>query len=133
MTTAHWIPGPEASSRAEISFVLQIDDEERDCTLQWLPRIEQWALYVRSPDGQRVIDGLRVAGDTSLLGAFSDLRLPQGGHLVAVDSTGANHDPGRDDFRARHLVMWIQPDETVEDFVIRVDEIPPLPPPVFAV
>lgn len=129
MTTAHWLPGPEASTRADISFVLQIDDVERECRLQWLPRIGEWALYVRAPDGQRVIDGLRVAGDTSLLGAFSDLRLPQGGHLVAVDSTGANQDPGRDDFRQRHLMMWISPEESVEKFVIKVDElIVPVPP-----
>lgn len=122
MTDASWVQGPEVSSRAYVEFVLQIDEVERDCVLQWLPRIEQWALYVRGPDGQRVIDGMRVAGDTSLLGAFSDLRLPQGGHLVAVDSTGGNQDPGRADFRERHVIMWIRPEESVDDFVIRVDE-----------
>ena len=40
MTQAVRIPGPEASSRADIAFVFQLAGEERDCRLQWLPRIE---------------------------------------------------------------------------------------------
>ncbi len=123
MTQAIRIPGPESSTKADIAFVVVVGGVEYDARLQWLPRVKEWSLFMRGANGEPVIDGLRVAADTSLIGAFADLRLPQlDGHLLCVDTTGAHQDPTRRDLQMRHVWMYIVPETTVEDFTIRVDE-----------
>lgn len=102
------INGPGDSESSFISFGAILDDVEYQFQLQWLDRRKFWVLRVIDARRELVIKGIRVVGNSDMLQPYSDTRLPPG-QLIAHDTTGKNQDPGRNDWRERHILLYIQP------------------------
>lgn len=116
--------GPESSESSEISFGAALDGVEYQFTLRWIEVDEYWALTITDTRRQDVLSNIRVVGDTDMLQPFNDMpRLPAG-RLVAYDTTGAHADPGRFDWIERHLLVYEEPEEVVEESFVRLTLIP---------
>lgn len=123
----HRIFGPESSQSSFIEFGAVLNEIEYQFSLLWLERVEYWELTITDPRRQTVIDGIRVTGNTDLLQPYNDMpRLPPG-RLVAYDTTGASQDPGREDWIERHLFIYEDPIEVVEETFVRNVTVPEPP------
>lgn len=107
------VQGPEASQSSRIAFGAILDDVEYQFVLQWLDRRQFWVLKIISARREVIIEGVRVVANSDMLQPYSDARLPPG-QLVCHDTTNLQQDPGRDDWKERHILLYIQPVETPE-------------------
>jgi hypothetical protein len=89
---------------------------EFSCTLEgrtfsfefaWNERSEAWFLTVRDADGVDLAAGRRVVLGANLLGRSASAALPPG-MLLAVDTSGANTDTGRDDLGSRVKIVYVE-------------------------
>lgn len=84
---------------------VELDGIEYRLALAWNRRGEHWSLLLSLADGSPVVSGIRIVADTPLLAAVSHPDRPIG-ELVALDTSGASLDPGRDDLGQRVLLMY---------------------------
>ena len=68
-----------------------------------------------------VLEGLRVVANSDMLQPYSDARLPPG-QLIAHDTTNLQQDPGRDDWRERHILIYIEPADPEPASPVRVSD-----------
>lgn len=76
----------------------RLDGKPYRLPLRWSTRESCWTIGVSLDDGTVLIDGTAVRVGYDLLRKHVDARLPPGG-LVAIDTSGQDADPGRDDLR----------------------------------
>lgn len=75
--------------------------------LRWNERSSAWFLSIHDGVGEVLTAGRRVVLGADLLGRSVDARLPPG-TLVAVDSSGADQEAGRDDLGSRVQLVYIE-------------------------
>lgn len=83
---------------------VDLDGVEYRLGIAWNRRGEHWTMSLSLADGSPVVSGIRIVADTPLLAAVSHPDRPLG-ELVALDTSGASLDPGRDDLGQRVLLM----------------------------
>ena len=76
--------------------------------VRWLPRIATWVLDVADAEGVDLLLGVPIRPGQSLLRPHVGERLPGRGYgqLIAVDTSGKGHDPGRDDLGTRVQLVY---------------------------
>lgn len=108
---------PVSSDVPHYSLQVSLDGTAYALELRWNERNLGWFLSVATPEGERLVDGVRVVCGISLLGRYVDERLPRG-VLLAADTTGAALDPGRDDLGGRVVLLYYDgapPDDSASD------------------
>lgn len=114
------IQGPELSESSFIEFGAEdLSGLEIEFELQWMSRERFWTLAVIDVRRERIIDGIRVVAGTDMWLPYSDLRLPPG-KLICHDGANLFQDPGRNDWRERHNLYYVEPEEVVEENHIRI-------------
>lgn len=109
------IPGPESSANSLISFGTALPDGNTYLvTLEWLQYEEYWILSWADVQGLAILAGLRVVANFNMFYAYSDPRLPKGS-LIAHDTQNLKQPPGRNDWRDRHLLLFVPASEVVEE------------------
>lgn len=120
----HRIFGPESSESSFIDFGAVLNALEYQFELQWLTRVEFWELKITDTRRLQVIEGIRVVADTDMIQPFNDMpRLPPG-RLVAYDTSGQSRDPGRNDWRDRHILIYEDPIEPPDENFVRIIPLP---------
>jgi len=106
----HVIQGPEQSDKPELRFGAVMGGREFDMTLVWRPEQEFWTLAMVTAGNERVLDSIRVVANLDMLQPYSDSRMPPG-QLIAHDTTLLQQPPGRNDWRERHRLVYVDPTE----------------------
>lgn len=101
------VRGPELSTSPDIGFGTVLPDGvEYTARLRWLHYEGFWILTWSDVAGVPIIDGIRVVANFNLLFPYSDPRLPDG-NLICHDTTNKRQQPGRHDWRERHLLIFV--------------------------
>lgn len=109
------IPGPESTANALMSFGTALPDGNTYIvTLEWMQYEEYWIFSWADVQGRAILAGLRVVANFNMFHAYSDPRLPAGS-LIAHDTQNLKQPPGRNDWRDRHLLLFIPDGEVVEE------------------
>lgn len=90
-------------------YDFDVDLEDRSFTLElrWNDRAGAWFLSVYDSAGAPLVSGRRVVLGSPLLGHGVSSALPPG-DLLAIDTTDAGTDPGRDDFGTRVVLAYVE-------------------------
>lgn len=113
------IQGPEQTDRSEIHFGAVMSGAEFAMILTWLPCQEFWELEMVTQSGERLLDGVKVTANIDMLQPYSDFRMPPG-QLVCHDTDNKQADPGRNDWRERHRLVYVDPEEPSDPIEIRI-------------
>ena len=117
------IQGPDQTDRAEIRFGAVMSGEQYDIKLTWLTCQEFWELELVSQAGEPLLVGVKVTANVDMLQPYSDSRMPPG-QLVAHDTENKGADPTRNDWRERHILVYVDPEPEPEGVVIKVTQEP---------
>lgn len=104
---------PVHSDEPHYTFQVELDGATYGFEFLWNPICPGWVLSIYTGDDQPILTGLRVVVDWPLTGRFADSRLFPGA-LMAVDTTGQQLDPARDDFGSRVLLRYFTAAELAE-------------------
>lgn len=105
MAALFQIHGPERTTAAVIDFGTEIDGVQYTLRLEWLHYVQFWILSVGDVAGVQVVDGIRVVANFNMLYPYSDSRLPPG-NIICHDTQNLRQPPGRNDWRARHILLF---------------------------
>lgn len=109
------IKGPEISPAAVLSFGTVLPDGKTYLiTLEWLQYESFWLFSWADVQGRPILSGLRVVANFNMFFPYSDPRLPAGS-LIAHDTQNLRQPPGRDDWRDRHLLLFVPTDADAVD------------------
>lgn len=117
------INGPKFSTKSKINFSAKMDSIIIRFRLYWNQRFKYWELSSFTDAGDVIVEGKRVVADYDMWEPYSDVRLPPGS-LVCKDTTELGQKPGRNDFRDRHFLMYVEVPEpeplgvTIKPFVL---------------
>lgn len=123
------LQGPELTEASFIPFGAVLNDVEYQFELQWLDRMQYWTLTFIDSRREEILSNIRVVAGTDMLGPYNDPRLPPG-QLFAQDTTNRYEDPGRDDWRERHVLLYVEPEEPEPPTPIRQLSEEPEDPPI---
>jgi hypothetical protein len=96
-----------ASDAPHYDFSSTLEGKLLTLELRWNERSGAWFLALYDDTGAAIFSGRRVVLGADLLGRSSDARLPPG-TLIAYDTSGANHDAGRDDLGTRVQLLYVE-------------------------
>lgn len=116
------IQGPEQTNRSEIRFGAVLGGRQYDLKLTWLPCQSFWELEMIGSAGQSLLVGVKVTANVDMLQPYSDSRMPPG-QLVCHDTTNKQEDPGRNDWRERHRLVYVDPEPEADPVEIHVTRI----------
>lgn len=103
---------PIAQEGPHFSFTTELPDgKSYSFEFRWNDRAEAWFMTVGNGEGVPLVSGVRVVVNLPLLAPYSNPELPQGGHLIALDTTEANRDPGFEDLGRRVLLVFFTDEE----------------------
>lgn len=109
MTDVFQISGPEASTTSLIAFGTALPDGRTyQVQLEWLRYEGYWMLSWSDVAGDPILAGLRVIANFNMFYPYSDPRLPRGS-LICHDTQNKKAPPGRDDWRERHILLFVPP------------------------
>lgn len=90
------------------SLIATINETDYRMLFGYNTRDDHWYLSVSLTDGTELATGIAVVANTPLLARWQwDQRLPQNGFLMAVDASGEDKEPVKEDFGDRVKLMWI--------------------------
>lgn len=108
------IKGPERTTTSVITFGTVLPDGVTyRIRFEWLRYEGYWIFTWADVQGRAVLAGLRVVANFNLLHGYSDPRLPAGS-IIAHDTRNLKQPPGRNDWRERHVLLFIPDEDTVE-------------------
>lgn len=117
------IVGPERSLASDITFGSTLKGTAFTFRLQWLTSLSYWVLTVTAPGGEVFLRSARVIVGVDMTLGLSSTLIPDG-QLVCYDTSGKTEPPGRDDFRERHVLIFIEDPEPEQDEPVRVTLTP---------
>ncbi len=117
----HVIQGPEQTALAEIRFGAVLAGRQYDMTLTWIPCASFWT-FEMALEGENLIAGVHVPANLDMLQPYADSRMPPG-QLIAHDTEGKQEAPGRDDWRERHRLVYVDPEDPAPTVDIKVTRI----------
>lgn len=88
-------------------FEVELEGRSYAFAFRWNERAGAWFMTVHDAAGIILVAGRKVVLGASLLGRSRNPALPPGG-LVAIDTSGADIDAGRDDLGERVLVVYYE-------------------------
>ncbi len=89
-------------------FFAELESVTYGFELRWNGRAESWKLDILDRDGNVLLAGKRVViGFPLTIRAAYDRRLPPG-QIIAIDTTGADAEPGLDDLGERVRLLYIE-------------------------
>jgi len=121
----HIVQGPEQSDKPELRFGAVMGGREFAMKLTWLPCQEFWDLEMVAPSGEQLLAGIRVVANLDMLNPYSDDRMPPG-MLICHDTENLQQNPGRNDWRERHRLVYVDPVEPEPGIDIRIERAPVL-------
>lgn len=77
---------------------------------EWNDRDAGWYFSIQTGDGTPLLSGRRVVLNYSLTNIYRDPRLPAG-VFIAIDTSGADQEPGLKDLGDRVLLMYATAEE----------------------
>jgi len=99
------IPIPESVDAASLS--VDLDGVTYRLGFRWNARASAWFMSLATEDETPIASGIKVVADWPLLrGVRGGLRPP--GELLAVDTSGQQTDPGRDDLGRRVELVYVE-------------------------
>ncbi len=96
---------PVEGDVAHQSFTVDLDGEPYIIELRWNNRASAWFLSLYTPTNAPLLLGRRVVIGVPMLRRHRTPAFPPG-EMLAVDTTGANQDPGANDLGARVVLMY---------------------------
>ena len=108
------LKGPESTTASLIRFGTVIDGTTYRVTLEWLRYQSFWIFSWADVQGRPIVAGLRVVPNHNLFQPYTDQRLPAGS-VIAHDTQNKKEEPGRNDWRERHLLLFIPDTDVVEE------------------
>lgn len=96
------------STDAHYSQVTTLSGSDFILTFDWNFREAAWYLDVADQDGLQIATARKITVDFPLIMRCVDVRRPKG-VLLAIDTSGAGLDPGRDDLGQRVHLIYIEP------------------------
>lgn len=118
----HLIQGPDRSDLAEMHFGAVLGGRQYDLALVWNTRMKYWRFEMIGQNNERLIDGILVVANLDLLQPYNDERMPPG-KLVCHDTTNLRQRPTRQDFRKRHILIYLDPEDPEPDVQVRITDI----------
>jgi hypothetical protein len=89
-------------------FFVELEAVTYGIDLLWNGRAGAWSLSILDRNGAALLSGRRVViGFPLTVRAAYDLRLPPG-QIVAIDTTGADKEPGLEDLGARVPLLYVE-------------------------
>ena len=116
------IQGPEQTNRPEIRFGAVLGGRQYDMILTWLPCESFWDFEMFSEAGVALLAGIKVTANIDILQPYTDSRMPPG-QLVCHDTENKRQDPGRNDWRQRHRLVYIDPEEGEAPVDVRITRV----------
>ena len=104
------INGPKSSTKSKIHFAVKVGTIVLQFRMYWNQRFEYWELTTLTDQSEVIIEGKKIVADYDMWEPYSDIRLPPG-MLVCKDSAELGQNPGRNDFRDRHFLMYVEEPE----------------------
>ncbi|MCP4967372.1 MAG: hypothetical protein GY926_19340 [bacterium] len=101
---------PIRSDSAGPRVRVRLDGSFYRLSFAWNTRFEYWAASVESDSGDAVLLGSVVRADTPMTLAHQQTGMPLG-ELVAIDTSGAGLDPGRNDLGERVELLYVTASE----------------------
>lgn len=121
------VNGPQLSSSIDIRWRSVLDGVKYGFRLKYRERYDCWDLQVLTSQGEIVLDGIRVTEGNDMLAAYTDTRLPPG-QLICRDTRGLGETPTRNDWRDRHILLYVESAAVVVDNMLSSEvEAVPLP------
>jgi hypothetical protein len=116
------IQGPEQTNRPEILFGAVLGGRSFDMKLTWLPCQSYWDLEMYSDSGEALLSGVLVQANVDMLQPYTDLRMPPG-KLICHDTTNKQEMPGRNDWRERHRLVYVDPEPVESQSFVKVTRL----------
>lgn len=98
---------PAHSDSAFYDFEVDLEGRTYTVELRWNARSAAWYLTLRDAAGAILVAGRKVVLGAGLLGRSPAPGLPPGG-IVAIDTSGADLDPGRNDLGTRVALVYYE-------------------------
>lgn len=101
---------PVQSDASFFDLRVVLEDVTYTLEFRWIVRAQAWFMNILDAEGVNMIRaGLRIVADFPLW-PYAATRTPPGA-FVCVDTTGAQQDPGLDDFGTRHQLIYLTAEE----------------------
>jgi len=94
-------------------LTINLDGSRYVLRFRWRERTQRWAYAIETADGEGIIRGRPVLVGRPMLDRVAHPRAPRG-LLVAVDTSGADADPGFVDLGDRVTIVYTPADELAE-------------------
>lgn len=99
---------PLRSDLDRYSVIAAINGTDYRFSVSFNTRDDHWYISIELTDGTELAAGLPIVSNQPLLARWRwDSRLPQDGFLMAVDSSGEDIEPEKEDLGDRVKLLWI--------------------------
>lgn len=103
---------PTRSDIDSYSFTIDLDGKTYGFSFHFNGRMQIWLFSISTENGLPLVESVPVLVNTDVLGRYTSEDLPPG-HILFVDKSGANLDPGLDDLGSRVIMFYIDVAEVI--------------------
>lgn len=99
---------PVRSDLDAYSLIVTLEGTDYRLAFRYNTRAARWIMSMELTDGTALASGIPIVANVPLLGRWSwKDDLPADGFLMAVDSTGDEEEPAKEDFGDRVKLLWV--------------------------
>lgn len=96
---------PVDSNNMNYTLRVELDEVEYQFTFRWNDRDGSWFMAIADVEADPIAEGIPVRVGVPLLRTCTDIRKPTS-TLLAIDTTGADLDPGQYDLGERVIMVY---------------------------
>lgn len=99
---------PVRSDLDAYSLIVTLEATDYRLSFRHNTRDDHWYMAMELTDGTALASGICIVADSPLLSRWAwNENMPEGGLLMAVDVTGEQEEPAKEDFGDRIRLLWV--------------------------